>query len=143
MPNREVERSVAVWLSRARGDLQYVAFGVDRADLTWGTCFHAQQAAEKALKGYLVWLGATRAPRTHDLLRVAELVAQSGGKSPAEDPLLFLNAYAVECRYPEDLAEGEVTLDTARRAADYAREVVSFVCAAMAEDEAGDDRPAT
>ena len=131
----DVERSVRAWLDRARGDLQYVAFGIDRPDLIWGTCFHAQQAAEKALKGYLLWLGAEVIPRTHDLHRLARLIVEQGGQQPEEEMLRFLNTYAVECRYPEGMAEDEVTLEAAHCAAGYAREIVAFVRNALVEDE--------
>ncbi len=131
MRPREVYRSVDSWLDRAAGDLRYAAYSVSEEAMTWGTCYHSPQAAEKALKGYLVWLGETRIPRTHDLQRLAKLVVQHGGEAPPVAALEILNAYSA-IRYPEegapDLAEAEMALQEGRR-------VVSFVHAALAEDD--------
>ena len=57
---------VASWLAYAESDLA-VAGGADRPGvLTETLCFHAQQAAEKAIKAGLV-AGGAEPPRTHDL----------------------------------------------------------------------------
>ncbi|MDQ3782009.1 MAG: HEPN domain-containing protein [Actinomycetota bacterium] len=61
------EASLA-WLAKARIDLSYsVALAAEESLPTWGACFHAQQAAEKAFKALLVDAGVDP-PRTHNLV---------------------------------------------------------------------------
>lgn len=58
------DAGAAGWLSKADDDLR-VAQVILRGEIgvEWAACFHAQQAAEKALKGVLVHLG-TDFPKT-------------------------------------------------------------------------------
>ena len=61
--------------------------------------FHAQQACEKCLKATLATQGA-EVPRTHDLLRLVELLDARGIAIPASARWIdALNPYAVEARY--------------------------------------------
>jgi HEPN domain-containing protein len=67
-------------------------------------CWHAQQAAEKALKAVLV-VGSVAFPRTHNLLALRALLsAEVAGKLDIEE-LAELTQWAVESRYPGDWAE--------------------------------------
>lgn len=64
-------------------------------------CFHAQQAVEKLLKAVLVSRG-TVFSRTHNLARLAEMLAQTGVLLPLPaDVLSRLNPYAVIFRYDD------------------------------------------
>jgi HEPN domain-containing protein len=126
-------RSFDRWMARVDGDLEMAAYARGKADLAWSASFHGQQAAEKALKAYLVWLSEERIPRTHDLKKLRRLVIERGGRTLPAEPLEVLNAYAVECRYPEEVEE--VTPAQAREALESARAIVSFVLAAVAEEE--------
>jgi len=91
----------ARWLAYAESDLA-VARGVDRPGVLAETlCFHAQQAAEKAIKAVLV-AGGAEPPRTHDLEMLLAAV-------PGDVPMGFdrlsvaaLTAFAVASRYPGD-----------------------------------------
>lgn len=61
--------------------------------------FHAQQACEKCLKAVLAAAGI-ELMRTHDLLRLMELLAAQGHAVPASAEWIDeLNPYAVEARY--------------------------------------------
>ena len=60
------------WLNHARSDLGFAESDVPDG-LPEMNCFHAQQAAEKALKAVLISLGTTF-DFTHDLSYLAELV---------------------------------------------------------------------
>lgn len=61
--------------------------------------FHAQQACEKCLKSALASVG-TEFPRTHDLLRLIELLDAQGIAVPASAQWIdALSPYAVEARY--------------------------------------------
>lgn len=100
------------WINRARSDLRLARNrldGVYLADL----CFHAQQAAEKAIKALLVQRGV-RFPYVHDLARLLALLHDAGCAVP--EPVLAaseLTRYATVARYPglsdrvSDLQYGE------------------------------------
>jgi HEPN domain-containing protein len=63
-------------------------------------CFHAQQSAEKALKG-LLSLRRIAFPRTHAIDVLLDLLKNAGTVIPPDgDEALTLSQYAVEARYP-------------------------------------------
>jgi len=68
------------------------AGGFDRA-----AAFHAQQAAEKALKALLVHRGVVP-PKVHDL---TELAARTGAPSEVKDACKALSPAYLEARYPD------------------------------------------
>lgn len=118
-------------LARARLWMEYVVRDMQAMRLLEGqplmeaaVCFHAQQAAEKALKAYLAALSDQDIPRTHDLRRLHSLVLERGGEDPPTRGLLHLNQHAVASRYPE---EEFPTQQEAQEAAQFAIEIVAFV----------------
>lgn len=65
--------------------------------------FHAQQAAEKALKAVVVSLGL-EVSRTHDLAALGQTIIDNGMALPLTvDQLRGLNPFAVEYRYDDEL----------------------------------------
>jgi HEPN domain-containing protein len=65
--------------------------------------FHAQQAAEKALKAVAVSLGL-EVLRTHDLAALGQTILDNGAVLPLTvDQLRSLNPFAVEYRYDDEL----------------------------------------
>ena|ERR1700722_8764438 len=73
--------------------------------------FHCQQAVEKYLKGYLIYL-KIEFRRTHDLVYLLELIndKESIDENMIEN-IMELADYAVEIRYPEttiELTEAEI-----------------------------------
>ena len=63
-------------------------------------CFHAQQAAEKAIKSVLIHR-SIEFPYVHDLGRLFDLAAERGIQIPAEvQPAHMLTRFAVVFRYP-------------------------------------------
>ncbi|MHB1592422.1 MAG: HEPN domain-containing protein [Sulfuricella sp.] len=65
-------------------------------------CFHAQQAAEKALKAVMCLRGLEYR-RTHDLEELAGTLADIGIVPPADEiALRCLTPYAVEFRYDDE-----------------------------------------
>ena len=90
------------WIGFANTDLIGAKALLDMGDsfLTLAA-FHAQQAAEKSLKGYLVFQ-SIRVPKTHDLGDLLALI-ELKDKSFAEllKPCLDLTDYAVAYRYPD------------------------------------------
>lgn len=94
------------WLRKANGDLSLAQhlLGSDAA-FAFGAVFHAQQAAEKALKAALVWhqIGF---PKSHSI-RLLNGLLQSA-ITPLPDQItkaVALTRYGVEVRYPADLPE--------------------------------------
>jgi HEPN domain-containing protein len=65
--------------------------------------FHAEQAAEKFIKAFLV-AKQVEFPKTHDLGRLLDLVATVDGALATElVPAVDLTDYGVDVRYPGDL----------------------------------------
>ena len=94
------------WFKRARNDLR--AGEVDLGavpPLTADACFHAQQAAEKRLKGFLCW-HLRPVPKTHDIKDIGESCAEiAPGLSAPVQRAVKLTEYAWRFRYPGDDAE--------------------------------------
>jgi HEPN domain-containing protein len=71
-------------------------------------CYHSQQCAEKALKGYCVSKG-TEPPKTHDLIALCHLcMTLEDTFSLMIDNCSRLNPYGVIVRYPNELSVDEV-----------------------------------
>jgi len=62
--------------------------------------FHAQQAAEKALKAWLEHLGGI-APITHNLVLLISMLGDLGQDMTGWLDLIALNGYAVQYRYEQ------------------------------------------
>jgi HEPN domain-containing protein len=118
------------WLAQARADVEAAVHLVAGGHFNVA-CFLAQQAAEKALKGYLFYRGAAEV-WGHS---AAELCEKCAEMEPAFRELVkavsLLDKYYIPTRYPNglpgglpkdafDRLEAERALDIARRAADAA-----------------------
>lgn len=87
------------WLNRARSDLALARQVGDKIYLE-DLCFHAQQAAEKAIKALLI-RHKVEFPYIHNLARLLELVEEVGVSVPSEvKRAARLTRYAVLTRYP-------------------------------------------
>jgi HEPN domain-containing protein len=87
-------------------------------------CFHAQQAAEKALKAVLV-SKRVAFPFQHNLAHLVSLVEDAGIAWPDElDAVVELTQYAVESRYP--CLPGDASPRALRRALRLAAAVLSW-----------------
>lgn len=109
MPPRRAEAgSPEEWLRHAQSDLHLARLGSHQPGvLREQVCFHAQQAAEKALKAVLLKRGIDF-PFTHDLEALLELADRGGVALPPEVANSgALTPYAVETRYPGSLEELE------------------------------------
>ena len=110
------------WLRKAENDLK-ASMILLQEELLDGSAFHAQQAAEKALKAILVALGV-KPPRTHRIERLLSLVEDKIDVSWAyEEDIPALSYYAIEIRYPGP----PVTEEEAREALNLAGKVVEWV----------------
>lgn len=91
------------WIAHAESDLTLGRLGADNpAVLREQACFHAQQAAEKALKAVLIsW--EIEFPYTHDIKGLLKLAETNGIVIPEDiQQAAMLTPYAVETRYPGD-----------------------------------------
>ncbi len=110
------------WFSKAGNDLRAGTFELGAVPaLTSDIVFHTQQAAEKAMKGFLTWHGRVYR-KTHNLVEIGEACAAI---DPTLEPLLRraaeLTEYAWRFRYPGN--PEEPTEEEARGALGLAREV--------------------
>ncbi|ARA94890.1 hypothetical protein AWN76_018170 [Rhodothermaceae bacterium RA] len=94
--------SPADWLRYARSDLALARATPPPGVLTEVLCFHAQQAAEKALKAVLVHHGRA-VPRTHNLTTLPERLPETLALPPGLNAAKALSVYAVIARYPADI----------------------------------------
>jgi HEPN domain-containing protein len=86
-------------LALARRDLRAAEILRDQPDVGDGIVgFHAQQAAEKALKAWLTILGIDF-PRSHDLSLLIQKLEDVGVEVTSLWELLDLNPFAVQLRY--------------------------------------------
>ncbi len=93
--------SPADWLRYARSDLELARVVRPDEVLFEGLCFHAQQAAEKALKAVLIAKGVPP-PKTHNIRTLLDLLPQEVIAPQEIEDAASLTDYAVTSRYPGD-----------------------------------------
>jgi HEPN domain-containing protein len=101
--------SPAHWLRHAHSDLALARAQDQPGVLLEALCFHAQQAAEKALKAVLLRRGIAF-PRTHDIEVLLNLLPAVVEVTADVEEARVLTQYAVVTRYPgteEPVAEAE------------------------------------
>jgi HEPN domain-containing protein len=118
------------WLAQAENDLAFAMLGA-REGFFAQACFHSQQAAEKALKGFLYSRGAEQVfgHSVADLAaECANLDAEFARLGSRAAPL---DQFYVATRYPNSLPGGipahAFARPDAERALDMAREVIAAV----------------
>lgn len=89
------------WLEYARTDLRTAEFLKNMEPVPHAViCFHCQQTAEKAMKGFLI-LHGQEPPRIHDLEILCNLCNKiQAGFLQYETACVELTQYAVVARYP-------------------------------------------
>ena len=122
---------VSGWLRKARSDLKNARMCVAAGESLDTACFHAQQAGERALKGYLS-AHEIEFPFIHNLEKLVNVCA---GDDASFMQLLEaaqeLTPYAVELRYDHEFWP---TIETAGRAVEQAEKVLAFVRARLPEE---------
>lgn len=89
------------WLLFAREDLRAAEILL-REDVFSLSCFHAQQAVEKALKATLSFLDAEQSlPRTHSISELADRLGDLRARFP--EGLDELDSFYIPTRYPDAL----------------------------------------
>ena len=94
------------WFAKADNDILNIENNIAAESVPWDTvCFHAQQAAEKTLKGFPLYNGRTP-KRTHDLVvLLTECVEVAPDLRKLEGVCQKLTYFSVGVRYPDDLYE--------------------------------------
>jgi len=126
---------VQSWLIKARSDLRSARALVALSEPATDTAiFHCQQAAEKALKGYLAFRDQPL-ERTHDLERLLELAtALERSFAPLETQADLLNPYATAFRYPDTLGLQFPSVAEVTTAIAHAQAIYDFVLAVIPQD---------
>ena len=120
------------WFLRGDEDLSLIAAVSDEKDVSPNLiCFHAQQAGEKYLKGFLAY-HELHVRKVHDL---QVLVEDCKTVDPAfvdlEESVEFLNQFYIESRYPDDYTE--FSSDEAREATEAAQKIKKFILSKIVE----------
>jgi len=118
------EDIVSNWIKKADRDLEVSKRELELSEpFTDIICFHAQQAAEKYMKAYLIWLNI-EFQKTHD---IEDLVVIASKKDPSilklKDSGAELSSFAVEVRYPEfeepSLVDTKIAVEVAEKFKNY------------------------
>lgn len=114
------------WFLKAQEDLRAGNLDLTATPpLVEDALFHAQQATEKAVKGFLVWHSRTFR-KVHDLREVGgAAVAIDGSLEPLLQRAARLAPFAGVFRYPTDM--GTPTAEEAQEALELAREVYNEI----------------
>lgn len=131
MKRKKMPGSPREWLDHARSDLRLAHLGaLDPLVRREQVCFHAQQAAEKAIKAVLL-SKHIEFPLTHDIEELLEIAAEGGITLPKEiQEAGVLTPYAVEFRYPGpwmEIVEADLNeaMTTAEQVAAWAETEIS------------------
>jgi HEPN domain-containing protein len=119
------------WVHKADEDLRTAehVLTLDEACPFSTVCFHAQQCVEKYLKALLLLRNAPFG-RSHDLVRLYDLLTEDHRRLLDVQELALLNRYAVEARYPGnwepiDRKEAEFAVALAQRTRTEVRAMLS------------------
>jgi len=102
-------RIVKMWFQKSSEDLRATKLLLSQTtdEFLGPAIFHAQQSAEKAIKGFLSFY-KVRFPKTHDLGILAQLVGTTDADlGKALEPCAILTKFAVAYRYPEEAESPE------------------------------------
>ena len=109
------------WIKKAEHDFLSIQNNISAAETPWDVvCFHAQQAAEKMLKAFIIYHGFT-VEKTHDLIQLLSVCVNiESSLIVLESDCQELNYYSVSSRYPDDPYEpdesdGRKMADSAKR----------------------------
>ena len=139
MPPDAKTLEVKLWLTKASSDIAAGLHGLTAIPpFTVEALFHAQKAAEKALKGFLIWHEVTFR-KVHDIRLLGEEVTKL---DPTLTPCILLASdltpYAVMFRYPGEASEP--SLSEAQDALQLAGTVISEILKRLPPDTHPKDR---
>jgi len=116
---------VEEWIYKAEEDLESAVYLAkkDKKAVPDSVCFHCQQCIEKYLKAFLI-SSNIEPPEIHDLQRLKVICSKVDGSfEEVSGELDILNAYAVNFRYPGEVA----TVEEANEAVLVMRKVQKFI----------------
>ena len=127
-------RLTRAWLARASGDSRTADRMAQAPMEPSAVAFHSQQAAEKALKAYLLWHDRPFR-KTHKLQKLVDQCAEIAPEfASLREAAQKLTPYVVAGRYPPAETEGqfpawaiEPSKEQAEEALHLAREIVAFI----------------
>jgi HEPN domain-containing protein len=114
------------WLIKAEHDILAAQKLSDQPEIYGDVAiYHCQQAAEKAVKGFLV-LHSQAFPKTHDVRLLVQLAIAVNPKfEKYQEASEILTPYATEFRYPSDIMQP--TQEELEDALDKAKDIFDFV----------------
>lgn len=121
-----IDEYIEKWLTKARNDIKVAEneLGFENEEIiTEAICFHAQQAAEKFLKAFLIARNIEFG-RTHNLEYLLKLCINEDTDFETLDAG-NLSFYAVEVRYPDNFYIPSV--EESKECIDIARNIMSVV----------------
>jgi HEPN domain-containing protein len=120
----EVVRS---WFKKAENDLINAENTIKMENPPCDTiCFHAQQCAEKYIKGFLTF-NEIYFPKIHSIEDLVELCKQIVPEIESElDNVEILSSYSVEVRYPDEIYY-DIPKEDAQEAIDLAKKVKTVI----------------
>lgn len=121
------------WLTKTKLDLEAASHGLKASPpLLADVVFHCQQAAEKAMKGFLAWHDVPFR-KTHELEEIGDSCLRIDATlKDLVDRAVPLTEYAWKFRYPGELEEP--AREEAEAALALAREVYEAVLARLPEE---------
>jgi HEPN domain-containing protein len=127
VPDEKIIKKIYQWVAYAEADYKAANALLKLSDSSYHiAAFHAQQCAEKYLKGFLVLCGI-KFPYTHNISTLLELCADQGTDwdKTLEDAEI-LTDYALTARYPGE--DEPVLYEDALEAIELAAKVRQTVC---------------
>ena len=115
------------WFEKAEHDLLSITNNIAAATTPWdAVCFHAQQAAEKYLKGLIVFRGGIP-PKIHDLVSLLALCTPTDPPlEPLQEDCRTLSRLGWISRYPDtpepDESEARRAIELCTRICDAIRD---------------------
>lgn len=120
MMDRKKKDFIREWTYEANNDLGLANFVIDNGGQYYDlVCFHCQQAAEKFLKAYIIYLNLYY-KKSHDLTYLLNVVKSKREVSKTlYNKAELLNSFSVDSRYPDhwhdpDLLKTKECLKAAR-----------------------------
>jgi HEPN domain-containing protein len=142
IPDSDIKRKVRQWISYGDADLRMARLGFSLGENApfHIIAYHAQQAVEKYLKGYLVFFRIDF-PYTHNLLRLVKLCPGNDEWKDIFPDLQQIIQYSVSSRYPG--IDEEVTEQEALDAVEIASRAISMIRPALIKKgvEFSDEEP--
>lgn len=121
------------WIYEANNDLGLAEFVIENEGKYYDlVCFHCQQAAEKYLKAYIIYL-RLHYEKVHDLKYLLNVI---GKRREVPKKLIkyadLLNEYTIDSRYPDywhdpDLGETKECIKAAQEFKNYIKEVLKNI----------------